>query len=117
MVSKRKNIQTVLAQSAGAAEYTDCISVKGKDTPNECPQYDSKQFDGEVPVMLELWEMWSTPLLPSLTGPHWTRVVAPNRVLSMSQIELLYLFVVEIIEESTNFDSMMFYFGARKSGL
>ena len=29
---------------------------------------------------------------------------------------MLYFFVVEIIEENTNFDSMMFYFGARKSG-
>ena len=28
---------------------------------------------------------------------------------------LLYFFVVEIIEENTNFDSMMFYFGVRKS--
>ena len=24
--------------------------------PNECPGYDTKQSDGEVPVMLELWE-------------------------------------------------------------
>ena len=29
---------------------------------------------------------------------------------------LLYFFVAEIIEENTNFDSMIFYFGARKSG-
>ncbi len=26
--------------------------------------------------MLELWEMRSTPLLPSLPGPLWLRVVA-----------------------------------------
>ena len=38
-------------------------------SPNECPGYDTKQFDGEVPVMLELWGMQSTPLLPSLPGP------------------------------------------------
>ena len=38
--------------------------------------------------MLELWEMLGTPLLPSLSGPlsHW--VLAPDRVLSMDQIEL-----------------------------
>ena len=42
-----------------------------------------KQSDGEVPVMLELWGMWSTPSLPSL----WTGVVAPDWVLSMGQIE------------------------------
>ena len=32
--------------------------------------------------------MWSTPSLPSLPGPLWSGVVAPDRVLSMSQIEL-----------------------------
>ena len=31
--------------------------------------------------------MWSIPSLPSLPGPRWPRVVAPNRVLSMGQIE------------------------------
>ena len=42
--------------------------------------YDTKQPDGEVPVMLGLWGMWSTsllPLLPSHIGP------APDRALSM----------------------------------
>ena len=29
------------------------------------------QSDGEVPVMLELWGMRSTPSLPSLPGPLW----------------------------------------------
>ena len=37
---------------------------------NECPGYD-KQYDGEVPVMLELWRMQSSPSLPSLPGPLW----------------------------------------------
>ena len=49
---------------------------------------DSKQSDGEVPVMLKLWGMQSTPSLPSLQGPLLPGVVAPNRVLSMGQIEL-----------------------------
>ena len=34
-----------LAQSAGAVEY------------NKCPGYDTKQSDGEVPVIQELWGM------------------------------------------------------------
>ena len=34
-----------------------------------CPGYDTKQSDGEVPVMLEFWGMWSIPLLPLLPGP------------------------------------------------
>ena len=50
--------------------------------------YDTKQSDGEAPVMLKFWEMWSIPSLPLLPGPLWPRVVAPDRVLSMSQIEL-----------------------------
>ena len=38
--------------------------------------------------MLELWKMQSTPALPSLSGSRWPGVVAPDRVLSMGQIEL-----------------------------
>ena len=38
--------------------------------------------------MLEPWGMQSTPPLPSLPGPLWLRVVAPDRVLSMGQIKL-----------------------------
>ena len=63
-----------LAQSA--VEYTD-------PTPNECPGYDTKQSDGKVPAVLELWGMRSTPSLPSLPGPLWPGVVAPDRALSM----------------------------------
>ena len=32
--------------------------------------------------------MWSTPSLPLLLGPVWPEVVAPDRVLSMGEIEL-----------------------------
>ena len=38
--------------------------------------------------MLELWGMQSTLSLPSLPGPLWSGVVAPDRVLSMGQIKL-----------------------------
>ena len=34
--------------------------------------------------MLELWGMWSSPLLALLSGPPWPGVVAPDMV----QIEL-----------------------------
>ena len=50
---------------------------------NECPRYDTKQSDGEVPAVLEHWGMRSTPSLPSLSGPLWPGVVAPDRALSM----------------------------------
>ena len=38
--------------------------------------------------MLELWGMRSTSTVPLLPGPLYPRVVAPNRVLSMGQIEM-----------------------------
>ena len=68
----------IFVQSAGGVEYTNCTSAE-EYPPNECPRYDTKQFDGEVPVMLELWGMLSTPLLPSLPGSLWPGVVAPDR--------------------------------------
>ena len=57
-------------------------------TTNECAGYDTKQSDGKTPVMLELWGMWSIPSLPSLPGLLWPQVVEPDRVLSMGQIKL-----------------------------
>ena len=57
---------------------------RGKTPPSkECPIMTLKQSDGEVSVMLELWGMQSTPSLPSLPGPLWPGVVAPD-----GQIEL-----------------------------
>ena len=38
--------------------------------------------------MSKLWGMQSTPSVPSLPGPLWPGMVAPDRVLSMGQIEL-----------------------------
>ena len=45
--------------------------------PHGCRGYDTKQYDSEVPAMLELWEMWSTPLLPSL--PDKAPIYGSNR--------------------------------------
>ena len=50
--------------------------------------YDFKQSDGEVPVMLELWGMQSSPSLTLFLGPHWPEMVAPDRALSMGWIDL-----------------------------
>ena len=86
----RKYTTLSVAQSAGAVEYIDCFSAEEWHPPThkECPRYDTKQSDGEVPVMPELWGMQRTPSLPSLPGPLWFGVVAPDRVLSMGQMEL-----------------------------
>ena len=69
-------LKSIITQSAGAVEYTDYTSA-------ECPGYDSKQSDGEVPVMRGLSGMRSTPSLPLLPGLLWPGVVAPDRALSM----------------------------------
>ena len=52
------------------------------------PEWDTKQSDAKFPVMLELWRMRSIPSLPSVPGPLWNRVVAPDSVISIGQIEL-----------------------------
>ena len=66
-----------IAQSAGTVEYTDSTSAEGYPT-NKFPGYDTKQSDGEVPVMLELWRIRSTSSLPLLPGPLWPGMVAPD---------------------------------------
>ena len=50
--------------------------------------HDTKQSNGKVPVMLELWGMQSTPSMPLFPGPFRPGVASPDRVLSMDQIEL-----------------------------
>ena len=52
---KNGSPNTGLFRSVGAVEYTDSF--------NECLRYDPKQSNGEVPLMLELWGMWSTPAI------------------------------------------------------
>ena len=44
----------ILAQFVGTEQYTDCISAEGLDSPNEYSDYDTKQFDDEVSVILGL---------------------------------------------------------------
>ena len=47
--------------------------------------------------MLELWGMWSTPSLSSLPGSLWPGVIIPYRVLSMGQIELNCVLMLNLI--------------------
>ena len=57
--------------------YWDCrihwlhLCRRVRALPYEFPEYDTKQSDGEAPVMLELWGMWSTLSLPLLPGLLW----------------------------------------------
>ena len=65
-----------------------CRGVRPLSTsPNVCS-------DGKVPVILELWGIQCTPSLPLLPGPLWPGVVAPDRVLSMGQIGLNYVLML-----------------------
>ena len=68
-----KQIIMIVAQLARTIEYS---LTEGWDTHhhhhNECPIYDTKQFDGETPV-LELWGMWSTSWLPSFPQSNLIR--------------------------------------------
>ena len=56
-----------------------------------CPAYYTKKSDGEAPVILELLEMQSIPLMPLLLGPLCPGVVASDRVLFMGQIKLFVI--------------------------
>ena len=67
-----------MTKSTGGELYTPTASLQ-----NECPVYDIKQSNSEVPVMLEIWGMQSTPSLPLLIDSYWAEVVAPDSVLSM----------------------------------
>ena len=49
------------AQSAGAVEYIDCISAEVSNFPNKCPEFSTKQSDGEALVMMEFWECGVSP--------------------------------------------------------
>ena len=84
-------LQFLVVQSAGGdgLQNTSTASLqRGKIPLNKWSGYDTKRSYSKVLVMLELWGMQSTPLLPLIPGPLWPRVVAPDRVLSISQIEL-----------------------------
>ena len=39
--------------------------------------------DGDAPIMLELWGIWSTPSLLLLPGPLLPGLVAPDKVVSI----------------------------------
>ena len=67
-----RNARSLIYEPSCLGLYnTSTVSLqKGKTpSPNACPGYDTKQSDGEVPVILNLWGMRSAASLPSLPGP------------------------------------------------
>ena len=69
------------AHSAAAAAYIDFTFTEEYDTLQWVFCYDTKQSDGEVAEILKIWGMLSTPSLPALPGPLWSRMVAPKSYL------------------------------------
>ena len=68
--------------------HKNTLTEVGSEPPQQVSGYDIKQSDGDVPVMLELLRMLSTPSLPSIRGPLWPRILEPEKVLSMGQIKV-----------------------------
>ena len=74
------------------------------------PDMTLNKSDREASVMLELWRMQSTSSLPSLQDPLWSRMEAPDQVLSIGQIELnCVLMLNRIVWNRTIFDIELVY--------
>ena len=100
-----------LLSQLGLCDTLTVPLLRGKiPLPNKCCRYDTKQSDGEIPVMLELWRMQSTLSLRSLSGPLWLRVVALDRVLSMGWLELICILMLNwIFWNRTVLTSKLYY--------
>ena len=82
LICTRTHASTTYPVTLGCRIYLLILCIGVRFPTNVCPIYDTKQSDGEAPVILELWGKRITPSLPSLPGPNY------NTVLTMSQIEL-----------------------------
>ena len=70
------NLLSYFVQSAGAREFTNCISADGVESFNVCTRYDTKLSDGEA-------REYGTSSLPFLPGRLSPGRVASVRVLSL----------------------------------
>ena len=78
------NLELLLPNQPGLYNTLTAPLQRGKTPPlNECPGYDTKQSDGEIPVMPKIWGMRSIPSLPLLPDLLWPGVVELDRALSM----------------------------------
>ena len=75
-------------------QYTLTASLQRSKTPPMSVLYMTLNNHGEAPVMLKLKGMQSTPSLLLLPGSLWPGVVASDRVLSIGQIELKYVLML-----------------------
>ena len=83
-LQRAKTPPTSVSPSRMGLRITPNASLhRGKTPTRKVLIYDTTQSDAEVPLMLDLWVMWSIPSLPSLPGHLRPGVVAPDRVPSM----------------------------------
>ena len=80
--NKNGKKKTVSLVGCGCRIYRLHLYKGVRPRPTNVLAYDTKQPDCEASVMLELWGMRSTPLLPLLLDSFFPGVVAPDRVLS-----------------------------------
>ena len=85
-LSLENNTKEWLPSRLGLENTPTASLLRGNIPHNQCPAYNTKEYDGEVPIMLELGGMQSTPSMPSLPSTFWLGVVASGRVLFMGQI-------------------------------
>ena len=80
-------------QLAGVVEYTDCFSAEGVRPPPT-----SVKNMTENNRMGKALAMHNSPLLSSIPRLPWPGVVAPDRILSMGQIELKSVLILNWID-------------------
>ena len=87
LYTSSNSAQTIWPCQLGILNTQTASLQRGKTPPVSVLDMTLSKSDSEVPIMLELWGMWSTPSLPLFPGPL-PGVVAPDWALSMGRIEL-----------------------------
>ena len=101
LVEQYNQFYHLFAQSGGAPEYIDCISAGVYIPSKDSSGYDTKQSDAKASVILEPWGMRGTPSCLSFPGLLWHGVLAPDRIPSMGQLELKWMFQIEPVLNRT----------------
>ena len=86
-----------IVQSAGAVEYTDCISTEVKTPPTGFLDMQLNNLMVRFQLSWIFGGMWSTPSLPLFPGPLCPGVIVLDKVRSMGQKELNYVFMLNSV--------------------
>ena len=80
--------QILLGSDSWGSRLHQLHHCRGASLSQRVTSYDTKQSNGETPIMHKVWKTWSTTSLLLLPDSPWPRVIAVVRVLSIGQIEL-----------------------------